>query len=358
MKILKKALEKSNAAEDLLYRKVPHLEPVVSDETRTVAEAAAAADGHAAARESAPERPTDPHAAQAFPSEGGHPETEAADLPVDETPAGNGCDADAGTVQPLHMAEPERIAAQTTPGGSSHPCNPCMVVNPNYHLTKCCLPDTAHLERNRILGGITDPKVADIYSLIRTKILEMTGKSGANTIMITSARPGEGKTVTAINLALSMARDVQRTALLVDMNLRRPMVTAAFGLNGQFAHGVADYLLHDTPVEDMLVHPQIDKVVLLPAGRPLPGSTEVLASPKMERLVAELKSRYPDRYVIFDCPHLLGMSDSFVFSSYVDGVVLVVEASRTSRSDIKAALDLLSERNLIGMVVNKGRADV
>lgn len=345
MKILKKALEKSNAAEDLLYRKVPRLEPAVSGEPR------------AAAGESAPERPTAPLAAQAVPSEGGHPQTEAASLPVDETPAGNGRDADAETVQPLHVAGPERVAAETTPGGSSRPCNPCMVVNPTYHLTKRCLPDTAHLERNRILGGITDPKVADIYSLIRTKILEMTGKSGANTIMITSARPGEGKTVTAINLALSMARDVQRTALLVDMNLRRPMVTAAFGLNGQFAHGVADYLLHDTPVEDMLVHPQMDKVVLLPAGRPLPGSTEVLASPKMERLVVELKSRYPDRYVIFDCPHLLGMSDSFVFSSYVDGVVLVVEAGRTSRSDIKAALDLLAERNLIGMVVNKGRAD-
>jgi len=358
MKILKKALEKSNAADDLLYRKVPHLDPVASNETRTVAEAPAAAHGHAPARESAPERPTGTHAAKAFPSEGGHPETEAADLLVDETPAGNGFDADAGTVQPHHMAEPERIAAKTTPGGSSQPCNSCMVVNPNYHLTKCCLPDTAHLERNRILGGITDPKVADIYSLIRTKILEMTGKNGANTIMITSARPGEGKTVTAINLALSMARDVQRTALLVDMNLRRPMVTEAFGFNGQFSHGVADYLLHDTPVEDMLVHPQMDKVVLLPAGRPLPGSTEVLASPKMERLVAELKSRYPDRYVIFDCPHLLGMSDSFVFSSYVDGVVLVVEASKTPRSDIKAALDLLSDRNLIGMVVNKGRADV
>jgi Mrp family chromosome partitioning ATPase len=97
----------------------------------------------------------------------------------------------------------------------------------------------------------------------------------------------------------------------------------------------------------------MEHFVVLPAGPAFNGSTDLLGSPRMKELVMELKSRYPDRYVMFDCPCLLGTPDSLVFSSYVDAVVLVVEAGRTKREDIAASLDLLSDRNVVGVVMNK-----
>lgn len=211
-------------------------------------------------------------------------------------------------------------------------------------------PDAGILERNRILTGLDDQDFLDAYSLLRTRILHATRDMGWNSLMITSPGPGDGKTTTAINLGISMARDAQQTALVVDTNLRTPRVQSLLELEAQ--QGLTDYLLDDVPVPQLLIKPGIDKFVVMPGGRPFSSSTEVLGSPKMKQLVQELKNRYPDRYVLFDCPHLLKMPDALVFSNYVDGVVLVVRSDKTSRADIQASLELLKERNLIGMVMN------
>jgi exopolysaccharide/PEP-CTERM locus tyrosine autokinase len=211
-------------------------------------------------------------------------------------------------------------------------------------------PDEAVLERNRILTALNDQSFSDAYSLLRTRILEVTRSQRWNTIMITSPGPGEGKTTTAINLGISIARDTQHTALVVDTNLRRPGVQPFLQLDAE--KGLTDYLLDGVPVQRLLIKPGVDKFVVLPGGRPLLASTEVLGSPRMQELVRELKERYSDRYVLFDCPHLLRMPDALVFSKYVDGVVLVVRSNKTSRADIQASLDQLEGRNLIGVVMN------
>lgn len=213
-----------------------------------------------------------------------------------------------------------------------------------------------HLERNRILLGSSDSKMVDCYSLLRTQILQRTREQGHNVIMLTSALPNEGVTVTSINLAISIAKELDQYCMLVDTHLRRAVIDDLMGFPA--VKGLSDYLLHDTPIYDLTIRAGLDKLTILPAGDPITGSTEILGSPKMLTLVEEMKERYPDRYVIFNCPPLLTSPDALVFSSYVDAIVLVVEAGRTKKEQVYKALELLEGRNVLGTVFNKARETI
>ena len=173
-------------------------------------------------------------------------------------------------------------------------------------------------------------------------------------IMVTSALDGEGKTVTSINLAASIARDVKHTCLLVDTDLRNPKVHTYLGCKTK--GGLSDHLLNDAPLEDLLINPGVPDLLVLPAGKALLGSAELIGSPRMEALVAEMKHRHPERYVIFDCPPILAVPDALVFSSHVDAIVVVVEAGKTGRGEIRKVVELLEDRNIIGLIMNKAKA--
>ncbi|MGE4505504.1 MAG: capsular biosynthesis protein, partial [Desulfovibrionaceae bacterium] len=209
----------------------------------------------------------------------------------------------------------------------------------------------AHLDKNRILLGMNNPEVEDYYSLLRTQLLQRTKEQGHNVIMLTGALPHEGVTLTSINLAISIAKELDQYCLLVDTHLRRAVIDDYLGF--KVDKGLSDYLLRDTPIYDLTVRVGLEKLSVLPAGKPITGSTEVLGSPKMFELVQEMKERYPDRYVIFNCPPLLTSPDALVFSTYVDAIILVVEARRTRRDQIMKALELLEGRNVLGTVLNK-----
>jgi exopolysaccharide/PEP-CTERM locus tyrosine autokinase len=228
-------------------------------------------------------------------------------------------------------------------------------LNPQIQFNKkiTCVqePRQSHLEANRVLSALPDQGLIDTYNLLRTQLLHKTRENGWNAIMVTSALPGEGKSTTAINLGLSIAREAMQTALVVDTNLRYPSLDRILDLN--CTKGLSDYLLEDANLSQLLINPSQDKFVVLPAGRAIEGSTDILGSPKMKQLVQELKSRYPDRYVLFDGPHVLDMPDSLIFASYVDAVLLVVEAGKTHQDKINAALETLQDNNLVGMVLNK-----
>ncbi len=225
------------------------------------------------------------------------------------------------------------------------------VISVDYTSTKVCSTQDALLEKNRILTHIHNSVVQDHYSLLRTQLLQKTKGKGLNTIMITSVGQDEGKTVTALNLAISMAREVGQTSLLVDLDLRSPDVGNYLGFDDRA--GIADYLVGDIDIQELFVNPGVQKIVVLPAGRAISVTTELLGSPKMKRLVLELKHRYADRYVFFDCPSLINNPDSMVFSSYVDGIILVVEADKTPKALIKKAVSMLSQDKLLGIVFNK-----
>ncbi len=168
---------------------------------------------------------------------------------------------------------------------------------------------------------------------------------------ITSATPGAGKSLTSSNLALSMAMEVNKTVLLVDADLRRPMVHNYFGLEPKY--GLSDYLTRGVPIEEMLINPGIGRFVILPAGRPIENASEMLSSPRMGDLVEELKSRYRSRYVIFDLPPMLVVDDVLSFAPYIDASMLVVEEGKSKQEDITHCVELLRDMNLIGTVLNK-----
>ena len=222
--------------------------------------------------------------------------------------------------------------------------------NPAYTQTKVISLDSSYLEKHRLMMLLNDPKAMDCYNLLCTRLLQKTRDKGHNSIMVTSALENEGKTITSINLAVSIAREVKQTVLLVDTDLRNPTIHHYLGCDGQ--KGLRDYLLADEPLAKLLINPGLAKMVILAAGKRLSGSTEILGSPKMEKLVEEMKRRYPERYVIFDCPPLLTSPDALIFSSYVDGIILVVEAGRTPRDQISKAIELLDGKNIIGLVMN------
>ena len=152
-------------------------------------------------------------------------------------------------------------------------------------------------------------------------------------------------------MSISLARELHRTVLLVDADLRNPSLHRYFELEPTL--GLVDYLLDDVPVNELLIHPGIERLVLLPSGRVMPNSSELITSSKMLNLVDELKSRYPARIIVFDLPPLLATDDTLAFSPFVDATLLVIEDGGASRDEITRAVELLDGVELLGTVLNK-----
>ena len=225
-------------------------------------------------------------------------------------------------------------------------------VSPSYTRSRSVTLDPAVLNANRcILNRVPDSVEVDAYRVLRTKILQMCKEKGGNTIMITSAVPGEGKTLNAINLAITLAKEFLQTVLLVDCDLRRQSIHRYLGYKSE--KGLIDYLLNDAPISDLITWPGVEKLTVISGGRPICGSCELLGSQRMKELVADMKSRYPDRYVIFDVPPLLAGADALTFAPLVDHVVVVVREGETSTPNIKKALHMLPKEKVLGLVLNR-----
>lgn len=208
------------------------------------------------------------------------------------------------------------------------------------------------LRQRRVMAAYDKGPFVDAYKILRTQVMHRLRENNWNVLGITSPGHGEGKTLTAVNLAVSLAMETSQTVLLVDADLRSPSIHEVFGLHD--CQGLADYLLDDQPVEDLLVHPGIGRFVLLPGGRAISNSTEILTSPKMLALVEEFKHRYPARIVIFDLPPLLHTADVLAFSPYTDALLFVVEEGKTTAEQLQRALLLVkNSRPVLGTVLNK-----
>ena len=194
--------------------------------------------------------------------------------------------------------------------------------------------------------------ISDSYRILRTQVLQRLNDKNWNTLAITSPSAGAGKSLTAINLAISLAREVDNTVLLIDANLRSPKLDKYFDFDA--AYGLSDYLLQDKPLGEMLIHPEgVSRFVVLPAGRAIANSSEMLSSPKMQRFVDEVKHRYPSRIVIFDLPPILESSDTLAFIPNADATLVVVEEGKTTDAELKQAFELLSGSEVLGTVLNK-----
>ncbi len=207
-----------------------------------------------------------------------------------------------------------------------------------------------YLDGNRIVARQSRSLNADLFRILRTKVLQVMAKTGLRTIAITSPNYGDGKTTIAVNLALSLALDVKQTVLLVDLDLRNPDVHKYMGINPTV--GLSDYILHDQPVFECMVKPAFDRVVVLPISQTMDNSSEMLGTPKMAQLAHELKTRYKDRLVIYDMPPLLAQDDAIAFLPHVDGVLLVIRDGVTHVNDLRHCMNALADSNLIGTILN------
>ncbi len=226
-----------------------------------------------------------------------------------------------------------------------------MNTNINYTQTSVLRMPCDELRKNRIIAGIGNETITAQYKMLRTQILRRMKTNNWSSLAITSPGPGEGKTLTSINLAISIARGMNQTVLLVDFDLRRPSIANYFNLIQP--KGLTDYMDNDTPLTEILFSPGVEGLVVLPTIEPVLDSSEMLSSPKIRQLVEEIKTRYSDRLVIFDLPPLLAADDALAFSPYVDALMLVIEENKTRKEELKKALIMLEGVNVLGIMPNK-----
>jgi protein-tyrosine kinase len=220
-----------------------------------------------------------------------------------------------------------------------------------YTQTRIVNTDNKHLQENRIITGFKPGKWRESFKMLRTRCLQSMDAMKWKTLAVTSPNGNAGSSLTAANLAISVAMELNRSVLLVDANFQNPSISKLFGI--QASAGLSDHLLSGTPLNEVLVNPSIDRLLILPAGGDLLKSTEILRSPKMIRLVNEMKNRYASRIVIFDLPPLLSQADTLGFSPYADCLLLVVEEGHTKTNELEQAASLLKDINLLGTVLNK-----
>lgn len=210
------------------------------------------------------------------------------------------------------------------------------------------------MERNKILPAIDDRGAITAYKMLRTRVLQRMRSNDWRTLIVTGAGPSEGKTLTACNLALSIAEDVNQSVILVDLDLQRPSLARYFGLDVQASIG--DYLTKNADMEDIVYTPAgLDRIVIMPNRDPVANSSELLASPRMRDLLEWLKNQGPETITIFDMPPVLACDDVLAFSPYADAILLVVAEGMTERDSVSRAMEMISDRNLLGVVLNQSR---
>lgn len=229
---------------------------------------------------------------------------------------------------------------------------------PASRLSETLRVDRAHLLRQSIMTPNSDrTQSAESFRRIKRQILanvtRSSGGSPSNLVLVTSSLPGEGKTFCAVNLAISMALEMNRTVLLVDADVAKPSIPKFLGFRSE--RGLLDVLLdRQIDLSDVLCKVDIGKLTILPAGTAHPHATELLASDAMRTLLQEMAERYHDRIIIFDSPPLLAASEAAVLASQMGQIVMVVEAGKTSEAELKAALGRIETSNVTGLVLNKG----
>lgn len=225
-------------------------------------------------------------------------------------------------------------------------------LSPVYSLSRPVRLDTPTVLNNRCIA--IDDRIAEVetYRILRAQIMRSFEEMGhGKTLMVTSAVPGEGKTTTAINLAITLAKEFSQTALLVDCDFRQQQVHQV--LSYESSKGLVDHLLHDVPLSDIIVWPGIEKLTVISGGKTTNGFSELLGSPRMRRLTEEMRNRYPERFVVFDTPPVLSCADTMALAPLVDGIIVVVRAGKTPRKEIVNALARLPQDKIMGVVLNQ-----
>ncbi|CAH0993304.1 hypothetical protein SIN8267_03452 [Sinobacterium norvegicum] len=208
-----------------------------------------------------------------------------------------------------------------------------------------------HLEKNRVVTAFSNDVRAEPYRQLRTILLKEFRERKVNNLAIVSADNSAGKTLTAINLAIALSKEVNQTVLLVDLDLQSPSVASTLGL--EIEYGISDLLNNEVSVDKVLINPGLERLVILPAKKVEGNTSEILSSPRMRSLMQEIEQRYPERIVIYDLPPLLNDDDALVIAERVGSTLLVIEEGRTTPENLERSLLLLDKTSLIGTILNK-----
>lgn len=214
-----------------------------------------------------------------------------------------------------------------------------------------------HLEMERILPPGAGGTNGGAYKMLRTQVLRRLDKLGVNSLAVVGAATDTGKTLTAINLAIAIAADPERTALLVDLDLRRPSIHRRFGIEPGV--GIDDCLRGGAPLQEaMLRLGGYERLVILPARERSLDSSELLSTRRTEETIVEMRNRYRDRTLVFDLPPVLQADDALAFARHAQAALIVVGEGRTRRDDLLRTIELLRDVPLIGTVLNGSREPV
>ncbi len=277
----------------------------------------------------------------------------AADVLTDTVPAAVGETtqaqaADAVEPSPLAPADGAVLHAEQHAEPRAEP------LHIEYSSTRVLGDAIARLRRTHGVVNNDRSPLAESFKMLRNQVLQRLRADGFNLLAVTSARRIEGKSLTAVNLALTIAADYDSAVLLVDADLSGHGLQTLFGLEG--ARGLSDHLTQGAPVAELLVNPGVPRFVLLPAGRQaVLNSAELLATKAAQQLMAEMKRRYANRYIVIDLPPLLDTADALAFLPQVDTTLVVVEEHTTSVQDMETMAELLAPFNLIGSVISQAR---
>lgn len=224
-----------------------------------------------------------------------------------------------------------------------------------YKSTSVIKLDSVHLEKNRIVAHIKNDLNSGVFDSLRTQILQKMEDNNWRTIAVVSPTPESGKTLVSINLAISIAHQPQKTAVLVDFDLRRPKVATYLGIHTE--NSMNEYLANKVSIEDIMFNPGIPRLVVMPTMKPVSKSSETLSSKKIANLIQELRERYDSRIIIFDCPPVLNSDDAMVLLPQVDCILLVVANGMSTQAEIEETMHHLPKDNLLGVVLNKAEVE-
>ena len=215
-------------------------------------------------------------------------------------------------------------------------------------------PDTQIMEENRIVSEIDDRAAIAAYSVLRTRVLHRMRSNGWCTLLVTSPGPGEGKSLTALNLAVSLSRDVNQSVMLVDLDLQRYSVAKYFGFDSDVKAGIGEYLQGTADIPEIIYAPSnLERITVIPNREAIENSSDLLSSPRMKELLAWLRQQSDRTIIIFDMPPVLSCDDVLAFCPDVDSVLLVATVGLTDRVALDKTMGLLADTNLLGIVLNK-----
>ena len=246
----------------------------------------------------------------------------------------------------------ERVGSRVPPEFDTTPAANSAPREIIYTRTRAFSPQPDVLERNRILNPDSTEGAAVAFRMLRTQVMQRMDVNKWRSLAIFSPSAHDGKTTTAINLAISLASDRLHTVLLVDLDFKRPTLAARLGLEPEF--GSDDALLGRASVEECLYHPEgFDRLVVMPARGTLINSSEILAGPRSRNIVSELRLRYPERILVFDLPPVLMADDALSFAPLIECGLVVAAEGRTRRNDLVRTIELLQKTPLVGTVLNR-----